>query len=157
DVNADGKLDVIASIGCIPGSGGCVRGAFAVLLGNGDGTFQPPLTYASGGHFASSIVVVDVDGNRRPDLLVANRYHNYFQETHGAVGVLLGTARSLTTTEFTSSLNPSIYGQKVTWRAAVMSSGPTTPTGYVAFRWSQNGVTYGIGRAALNASGVAVL
>jgi len=50
-------------------------------------------------------------------------------------------------------LNPSIYGQKVTWTATVTSSSSITPTGKVRFTWSG----YTIGSATLNSSGVATL
>ena len=58
---------------------------------------------------------------------------------------------SLTT--LASSLNPSIYGQKVTWTATVTSSGSVTPTGTIKFTWSG----HTIGSATLNSSGVATL
>jgi hypothetical protein len=61
--------------------------------------------------------------------------------------------QSPTTTALTSSLNPSIYGQKVTWTATVKTSGSTTPTGKVNFNWS----SYSLGTATLNSSGVATL
>ena len=51
-----------------------------------------------------------------------------------------------TTSSLSSNLNPSIYGQKVTWTATVTSSGPVTPTGKVKFTWGDD--TLGI--AALN-------
>ncbi len=60
-----------------------------------------------------------------------------------------------TTTTLASSLNPSIYGQKVTWMAAVF--GASTPTGTVTFKSSQLGSTITLGTAPLNASGVATL
>jgi probable HAF family extracellular repeat protein len=56
-----------------------------------------------------------------------------------------------------SSLNPSPYGQAVTWTTKVTASGPTAPTGNVAFRWSRDTQTYTIGTAPVNASGVATL
>jgi len=74
---------------------------------------------------------------------------NYFSDT---VGVLLNNTGAETTT-LSSSLNPSIYGQKVTWTATVTSSGSITPTGKVRFNWSG----YTIGSATLNSSGVAIL
>jgi Big-like domain-containing protein/beta-propeller repeat-containing protein len=58
---------------------------------------------------------------------------------------------SLTT--LTSSLNPSIYGQKVTFTATVAPSGSITPTGRVKFTWS----IYNLGSATLNTNGVATL
>jgi hypothetical protein len=58
-----------------------------------------------------------------------------------------------TTTGLSSGLNPSIYGQEVTWTATVTAMGPTMPTGRVNFNWS----VFSIGTATLNASGVATL
>jgi hypothetical protein len=58
-----------------------------------------------------------------------------------------------TSTLLVSSLNPSIYGQKVTWTATVTSSGSITPTGKVRFTSSG----YTIGSATLNSGGVASL
>jgi hypothetical protein len=63
------------------------------------------------------------------------------------------TSQSATTTALTSSLNPSIYGQRVTWTAIVTTSGSSTPTGRVHFKWG----SYSIGTATLNPSGVATL
>jgi hypothetical protein len=44
----------------------------SVLLGNGDGTFQMAVAYGSGGNIASSVAVGDVNGDRKPDLLLTN-------------------------------------------------------------------------------------
>jgi uncharacterized repeat protein (TIGR03803 family) len=52
-----------------------------------------------------------------------------------------------------SNLNPSIYGEFVTWTATIPSSGSIPPTGKVNFTW--NG--YSIGTATLSAGGVATL
>ena len=57
----------------------------------------------------------------------------------------------LTSTSLTSSLNPSTYGQKVTWTATVTSSASIPPTGTVTLSWSN----HTIGLATLNSSGVA--
>jgi len=75
----------------------------------------------------------------------------------GAVFDVTGL-RAAPATRLTSSLNPSIYGQAVTWTATVTtSSSSVTPTGNVVFRWSRDGRNFAIGTAPLNASGVAVL
>jgi hypothetical protein len=63
------------------------------------------------------------------------------------------SSQSATMTALTSSLNPSIYGKKVTWTATVKTSGSTTPTGKVNFNWGD----FYVGTAALNSSGVATL
>jgi hypothetical protein len=56
-----------------------------------------------------------------------------------------------TSTAITATLDPSTYGQKITWTAKVTSSGGVTPTGKVEFTWS----IYTIGSATLNSNGVA--
>ena len=54
----------------------------SVLLGNGDGTFQPQVTYAVGST-AHAIVAGDFNGDGRTDLAVAN-------QAGDTVSVLLG-------------------------------------------------------------------
>jgi hypothetical protein len=80
DVNGDNKPDLLVAV-CE--TSGCDHGAAAVLLGNGDGTFQAAADYDSGGSGANGLAVADVDGDGKPDLLVANWVTN-------SVGVLLG-------------------------------------------------------------------
>jgi len=76
DVNGDLKPDLVVA--------NCDSADVGVLLGNGDGTFQPAVTYdaAGGGWAASSVAVADVNGDGHPDIVVSNR--------NGTVGVLLG-------------------------------------------------------------------
>jgi hypothetical protein len=70
----------------------------------------------------------------------------------GLKQVVNPTNKFATSTLLISSLNPSIYGQAVTWTATVRSSSSITPTGTVKFTWG-----YAIGSATLNTSGVATL
>jgi hypothetical protein len=66
DLNADGNLDIAVASDVNP----LKAGAAAVLLGNGDGTFQNA-TYYSVGVFPSAIAIADFNGDRQPDLAVA--------------------------------------------------------------------------------------
>jgi len=59
DLNGDGKLDVVVSD----------NNNVWVLLGNGDGTFQPAATYTISG--ATSFALADFNGDGRPDILAA--------------------------------------------------------------------------------------
>jgi hypothetical protein len=99
DVNGDGKPDLVVSNMCVS-SGDCSTGTVGVLLGNGDGTFQTAVTYGSGGQFASPVVLADVNGDGKLDLLVGNE---------GTVGVLLGngdgTFQAATATETPEELD----------------------------------------------------
>ena len=61
--------------------------------------------------------------------------------------VVNSTTKSATATTLASSLNPSIYGQSVTWTATVTTSGSVPPTGTVTFTWGDS-----IGRATLTSS-----
>jgi uncharacterized membrane protein len=71
DLNEDGNPDLVvandrATKACDTG------GLVGVLLGNGDGTFQPASVYDSGGKNAQSVAVGDVNRDGHLDILVAN-------------------------------------------------------------------------------------
>jgi hypothetical protein len=67
DFNGDGRLD-LAVAGSPLGRG---SGEVAILLGNGDGTFQPP-EYYDVGFGPTALVAADFTGNGTLDLAVAN-------------------------------------------------------------------------------------
>jgi hypothetical protein len=143
DVNGDGKPDLLVAN---------IAYSVGVLLGNGDGTFQAAVDFASGGNYPLAIAAADLNGDGEPDLVVGNI--SGAAGADGSVGVLLNNTVTFTTsTVLVSSLNPSTYGQKVTWTATVASSGSVTPTGTVKFTWSG----HTIGSATLTSSGVASL
>jgi hypothetical protein len=70
DVNQDGKPDVVVANECSAST--CANGVVGILLGNGDGTFQPATTYSSGGYEAFGIAVADLTGDGNQDVIVAN-------------------------------------------------------------------------------------
>jgi hypothetical protein len=80
DLNQDGQADLITAN---PGDP-----AIAVLLGNGNGTFQPFSKYlANTGNQPSGLVVADVNGDGKPDVLTAN--------VGGTIGVLLNATATI--------------------------------------------------------------
>ncbi|HVI06756.1 MAG TPA: FG-GAP-like repeat-containing protein [Candidatus Binatia bacterium] len=91
DINGDGKPDVLVA-NVVDLNGNWMDGAVAsVLLGNGDGTFQTPVTYAAGNYSATSITLADVNGDGNPDILLGSNCADNYNCLTGAVGVLLGT------------------------------------------------------------------
>ncbi len=79
---------------------------------------------------------------------------NLMPSTASLAQVVNGYATSVA---IASSLNPSVFGQPISWIAQVHSVGPTTPTGNVTLRWSRDGRNFNIGTAPINAAGVATL
>ena len=98
-----------------------------MLLGNGNGTFQPPLTYGGGGLDPASIALVDLNGDKKPDLVVAN-WSLCQQQTWGSVAVRLNnTGAPTTTTSLVSDPNLVAPKKPVTFTATITSqSGDVT-------------------------------
>jgi hypothetical protein len=69
DLNGDGKLDLVVANGDQQDNS---DGSVGVLLGNGDGTFRPVVTYDSGAAFADFVVIADVNGEVNQDIIVTN-------------------------------------------------------------------------------------
>ncbi len=94
DVNGDGKPDLLVTNWFVNNQNDNADGVVGVLLGNGDGTFQPAVTYDSGGLQPSSIAVADVNRDGKPDLVVGNCSFSGGSVNcttgNGAVDVLLG-------------------------------------------------------------------
>jgi hypothetical protein len=151
DVNGDGNLDVLVPHLCA-GHGFCDSSAIDVMPGDGTGAFNSIVRFQSAGRNATNIVVADLNGDSKPDMIVTNECVSYSDCTTGTVAVLLGNSGVQTSTVLQSSLNPSTYGQSVTLTAHVTSVGASAPTGKVRF---SNGST-SLGTATISA-GVATL
>ena len=76
DFNGDGKTDLAVT------NSGNGSNSVSVLLGNGDGTLQYPVDYATGNN-PLSLAVADFNGDGKTDLAVINSADN-------SVGILLG-------------------------------------------------------------------
>lgn len=72
DFNGDGKLDL-----AVPNS---FDNTVSIFLGNGDGTFQPQLTFATG-TYPVSVIAADFNGDGKTDLVVSG---------NGGLSILLG-------------------------------------------------------------------
>ena len=89
DVNGDGRMDVVVANFCGLGSSELTN--IAVFLGNGDGTLQPPKTSNPGGFGPLSVAVADLNGDGKPDFIVANWYnYEYYCCPSSNAAVLLG-------------------------------------------------------------------
>jgi FG-GAP-like repeat/Bacterial Ig-like domain (group 3) len=88
DLNGDGHPDIVASNDCLD-LNNCTQGVVGVLLGNGDGTFQAPVTYSTGAGEASSVAIADLDGDGHPDLVTTGSCI-FDSCPNGSLSVLLG-------------------------------------------------------------------
>jgi hypothetical protein len=77
DLNGDGKPDIALTVVV----NGTPRPALRVLLGYGDGTFQVPVAYDPAAFNPYQVVIADVNGDSKLDLVVADEF---------LVSVLLG-------------------------------------------------------------------
>lgn len=83
DLNGDGKLDLVGTFQVF--SQGFATGTFT-FLGNGDGTFQPPVESANdhtSGTLSTNTVIADVNGDGIPDLVLACRRGVYVELGNG--------------------------------------------------------------------------
>ena len=87
DVNGDGRPDIIvANHGA--STGNALNGSVSVLLGNGNGTFQPAQNTLLFPGDVVGVAVADINGDGRPDLIVGG--NTSFRS--GVVSILLGNA-----------------------------------------------------------------
>ncbi len=94
DFNGDGKLDLAvpnANLGGNP-----IVPGIMILLGNGDGTFQPNVNYGAGAN-PSSVAVGDFNGDGRLDLVAADT-HNSEASVLSQPGLVTGPDAKLSVT-----------------------------------------------------------
>ena len=142
DLNHDGNLDLVT----INTDFGLQPSEYVIEwgLGTGKGTFggelvnDNPCTQSTGcillPDVPGSLLVADLNGDNAPDLVVANQNVIYTSTLANNVSVYLN--RGGTFVKLTSSVNPSLVGQAVTFTCLVTPgvSGSGTPTGTVTFK-----------------------
>jgi hypothetical protein len=93
DLNGDGKFDLVEPFFSCPSH--CPGDSAAVLLGNGDGTFQPAVNYfLGGGSNPVAVALGDFNHDGFLDMVAANRFSN-------VVGVQLGNGNGTFQTALT--------------------------------------------------------
>ncbi len=138
DMNGDGKADLVVAQQCTWLIGDCTLGPgqAAVLLGNGDGTFKDPVLYGTGGLNAESVALLDVNGDGRPDWVVANQCALRGKgscTSGGVVGVMLNNFIASTVTTVVGVPNPAVVNESVTFTATISSTVPVPDGDGVVF------------------------
>jgi Bacterial Ig-like domain (group 3)/FG-GAP-like repeat len=123
DVNGDGKVDLLETTATIG-----VGGSVGVLLGNGDGTFQPVVTYPAGG-FLGWLAVADLNGDGKNDVVAIAGSPNSVDVLMNDTGPHLPTTTALVT-----NINPATLRQYVTYTATVTSESGKPATRSVTFQ-----------------------
>jgi hypothetical protein len=121
DFNGDGTADLAVANSVDDGTH-----PVKALLGNGDGSFQTPQNvpfHEQSGFWILPLAVGDFNGDNKPDLVVADSYHN-------TVSVLL--SQLVTATTVSGPANSS-YTQPVIYSASVSVGGVPVTTGTVTF------------------------
>jgi hypothetical protein len=80
DLNGDGFADVATA------NASFTAGSMGVLLGNGDGTFQAPVTYPTSEVFTSGVLIADFNQDGIPDIAAMSQGDG----TDGPVDIFLG-------------------------------------------------------------------
>src|SRR5260370_28921516 len=115
DLNGDGKPDLI--VGSVTGSGGAT-----VLLGKGDGTFQAPAVVGIVTAGGSAIVIADVNGDGKLDIVSPN-------VPSGHIAGLLGNGNGTFKAPVISSTHTLRQGILLTAEAGVRGAGRTAGGG----------------------------
>jgi len=108
DVNGDNKPDLVVATACVDSN--CATGTIGLLLGNGNGTFQPAIVLSSGGAGAIAVAIADVNHDTKLDLVVANACVTAANCTDGTIGVLLGNGNGTFQSAVSYSTGGSVYG-----------------------------------------------
>jgi len=124
DFNGDGKPDLVVANYCVGSGGNCANGVIGILLGKGDGTYEAPAIFSSGGYATQSVLVGDFNGDGKVDIAVANLCLSSSSCSNGGVvSVLLGNGDGT----FQQALSYASGGYEAFWLAAGDFNGDGKP------------------------------
>ena len=126
DVDGDAIPDLLAASACLLNDHVCAEGNIGVLVGNGDGTFQPAVLFGSGGRFPVSIAAADVNRDGGRDIAAANFGNG---SAVGVVGLLLNNLTDHEAPIITISASPNILWPPNSMMVPVALSGNISDSG----------------------------
>jgi FG-GAP-like repeat len=104
DLNSDGKLDLaVADAGVLSGVSLGQNGGASVLLGHGDGTFDPALTSTTGWE-PLALAVGDLQNDGKPDLVIVDSQDDYVTVLLGRGNGMFEGATSVADTEISQTI-----------------------------------------------------
>src|SRR5271154_767890 len=86
---ATASTSLVTVVSAGPGGGVSNTQYFSIAAPGTSVSFLPAVTYGSGGYIPQSVVIADVNGDGKPDIVVGN-YYQSDDDAPGVVGVLLG-------------------------------------------------------------------